>query len=155
MEHMLVHPNGFDCQIDGYLSKNTDIIFIFPFIATLCLKYYGQVQLNGFFCRQIWFHHQLDLALGSHFCPLKSVTLNVKTLHARPRTNLLSSGQKGLQCYEEEKLLNKISWSPSYIWIIIWLSITAVLLKGSLDFVLIIYLGLNINFDVLEYKISS
>lgn len=29
------------------------------------------------------------------------------------------------------------------------------LLKGSLDFVLIIYLGLNVNFDVLEYKISS
>lgn len=53
MEHMLVDPNGFDCQIDGYLSKNTDIIFIFPFIATLCLKYYGWVQLNGSFCRQI------------------------------------------------------------------------------------------------------
>lgn len=154
MEHMLVDPNGFDCQIDGYLSKNTDIIFIFPFIVTLCLKYYGWVQLNGFFCRQIWFHHLLD-RLSLTFVHLGDYDFKCKTLHARPSTNLLSLGQKGLQCYEEEKLPNKISWSPSYIWIITWLRITAVLLKGSLDFVLIIYLGLNVNFDVLEYKISS
>lgn len=49
MERKLVDPNEFGCQVDGYLSKNTGIIFIFPIMVTLCLKYYGPVQVNEIF----------------------------------------------------------------------------------------------------------
>lgn len=34
IEHTLVDPNEFGSHIEGYLSKNADIIFIFPIIVT-------------------------------------------------------------------------------------------------------------------------
>lgn len=42
IEHTLVDPSEFGSHSDGYLFKNTDIIFLFPIIT-----FVPQILLNG------------------------------------------------------------------------------------------------------------
>lgn len=97
------------------ISPRTQTTFQF-FIVTLCLKYYGLVQLSEFICRQIWFHHHLILLLAcAHICS-KTLPLNIRLTYCA-QDKLAFFVLEGSFCSYEEGNCSAISWFPSYLWI--------------------------------------